>query len=78
MPSKPHPNTYGRELIQDIKFKVLRIPASDLGNIVGYEYEVEEQPFFLQNIGSFRKRIQCWKATIPCNFPRAGSSRSPG
>jgi hypothetical protein len=32
----------------------LRIPAPDPGNIVGYEYEVEEQPIFLQNIWEFQ------------------------
>ena len=49
------PNTNGGELISDTKYKVLRIPASDPGNIVGYEYEVEEQPFFLQQIWEFQE-----------------------
>jgi hypothetical protein len=44
----------GAELISDTKFKVLRIPAADPGNIVGYEYEVEEQPIFLQDIWYFQ------------------------
>jgi hypothetical protein len=39
----------GGELVSDIKYKVLRIPAADPGNIVGYEYDVEEQPFWLQD-----------------------------
>ncbi|MFZ0685511.1 MAG: DUF3857 and transglutaminase domain-containing protein [Terriglobales bacterium] len=38
------------ELISDVKYKVLRIPAPDPGNIIGYEYEVEERPFWLQDI----------------------------
>jgi hypothetical protein len=46
----------GGELISDVKYKVLRIPASDPGNIVGYEFEVEEQPFFLQDIWEFQER----------------------
>src|SRR5260370_12036657 len=33
---------------------MLRLPAPDPGNIVGYEYEVEEQPFFLQDIWEFQ------------------------
>ncbi|MFZ0773623.1 MAG: DUF3857 and transglutaminase domain-containing protein [Candidatus Sulfotelmatobacter sp.] len=45
----------GGELISDAKYKVLRIPAPDPGNIVGYEYEVEEQPLFLQDIWSFQE-----------------------
>ncbi len=49
------PNTQGGELISDVKFKVLRIPAPDPGNIIGYEYEVEEEPFFLQDIWHFQE-----------------------
>jgi len=49
------PNTEGSELISDTKYKVVRIPASDPGSIVGYEYEVEEQPLFLQDIWSFQE-----------------------
>jgi hypothetical protein len=46
----------GGELVSDVKYKILRIPASDPGNIVGYEYDVEEQPFFLQDIWKFQER----------------------
>ena len=42
------------ELVSDVKFRVLRIPAPDQGNIVGYEYEVEERPFWLQDIWNFQ------------------------
>src|SRR6202790_5166477 len=40
----------GGELYSDVKDKVLRIPASEPGNIVGFEYEIEERPLFLQDI----------------------------
>ncbi len=49
------PDTEGGELISDTKYKVLRIPASDPGNIIGYEFEVEEHPLFLQDIWSFQE-----------------------
>ncbi len=49
------PSISGAELISDTKVKVLRIPASDPGNIVGYEYEVEERPFFLQDEWHFQE-----------------------
>jgi hypothetical protein len=49
------PDAEGAELISDVKYKVLRIPAPDPGNIIGYEYEVEEQPFFLQDFWDFQK-----------------------
>src|SRR5258708_17760031 len=34
---------------------MLRLPEADPGNIIGYEYEVEEQPFFLQDIWYFQE-----------------------
>jgi len=45
----------GGELYSDVKDKVLRIPASEVGNIVGYEFEKEERPVFLQNVWSFQQ-----------------------
>ena len=45
----------GGYLIEDTKYRLLRIPAPDPGNIVGYEYEAEEQPFFLQDIWDFQR-----------------------
>jgi len=42
-------------LASDAKVKTLQIPAPDVGNIVGYEYEVEDRPFFLQDIWDFQK-----------------------
>jgi len=42
-------------LVDDTKYRVLQIPAPDVGNIVGYEYEVEEQPFWLQDIWRFQE-----------------------
>jgi len=47
--------TAGFELFSDVKYRILRIPAPDPGNIVGYEYEVEEQPYFLQDIWHFQE-----------------------
>lgn len=44
------PPIEGGELVSDVRYKVLHIPAPDPGNIIGYEYEVEEQPFFLQDV----------------------------
>ncbi len=45
----------GGELVSDVRYRALRIPAPDPGNIVGYEYEVEQQPFFLQDIWHFQE-----------------------
>jgi hypothetical protein len=48
-------STDGGELIDDVKIRKMRIPAPDPGNIVGYEYEVEERPFWLQDIWGFQE-----------------------
>jgi len=45
----------GGELIDDVKYRVLHVPAPDPGNIIGYEYEVEERPFWLQDIWYFQR-----------------------
>ena len=44
----------GGDLVSDARFRLLSIPAPDVGNIVGYEYEVEERPFWLQDIWQFQ------------------------
>ena len=48
------PKVEGSELVTDVKDKLLRIPAPDPGNIIGYEYEIEEQPLVLQDIWNFQ------------------------
>ncbi len=49
------PSIAGAELVLDLKIRVLHIPASDPGNIVGFEYEVEEQPYVLQDVWDFQQ-----------------------
>jgi len=39
----------GIELMTDARRQFLQIPAPDPGNVVGYEYETEDQPYFLQD-----------------------------
>src|SRR5438270_3497154 len=46
----------GSELVSDVKEKLLQIPAADPGNIIGYEYEEEEQPMVLQIMWDFQRR----------------------
>jgi Domain of Unknown Function with PDB structure (DUF3857)/Transglutaminase-like superfamily len=48
------PAVQGSELVTDVRAKLMRIPASDPGNIIGYEYEQENHPFVLQNIWYFQ------------------------
>jgi Domain of Unknown Function with PDB structure (DUF3857)/Transglutaminase-like superfamily len=51
------PKVEGSELISDVKDKLLQIPAPDPGNIIGYEYEQEEQPMVLQAVWPFQREI---------------------
>jgi len=51
------PKVAGSELISDVKDKFLQIPAPDPGNVVGYEYEEEEQPMVLQSIWMFQREV---------------------
>ena len=44
----------GGYLVADTRNRVLRIPAPDPGNIIGYEYEAEERPFWLQDEWRFQ------------------------
>ena len=37
-------------LFDDARIKVLKIPAAEPGNVVGYEYERKERPYVLQEI----------------------------
>jgi hypothetical protein len=63
------PNTEGGELISDVKYEVLHVPAPEPGNIVGYEYEVEEQPLFLQDTWPNSGMDRSEKPSL--GFPRA-------
>jgi hypothetical protein len=51
------PKIEGSDLITDVKEKVLQIPAPDVGNVVGYEYEEDEQPLVLQDVWDFQREI---------------------
>ena len=48
------PKITGSEEISDVRDKMLQIPAADVGNIVGFEYEVEETPLVLQSTWRFQ------------------------
>lgn len=48
------PKIEGSELVSDVRFKLLQIPAADPGNIIGYEYEVESHPLLLQETWRFQ------------------------
>ena len=59
----------GFELYTDTKFKILQVPAPDPGNIVGYEYEVEERPFWLQDEWQFQEEDPVREAHYSLQLP---------
>lgn len=59
----------GAELIDDVKVKVLQIPAPDPGNIVGYEYEVEEHPLLLQRVWNFQRGVPVAESHYSLQLP---------
>jgi hypothetical protein len=63
------PKVEGSELITDVRFKFLRIPAADPGNVVGYEYEEEEQPMVLQDIWSFQAHVPVRESHYSLQLP---------
>src|SRR6476661_7664355 len=66
----------GGDLISDLKVKFLRIPASDPGNIVGYEYEVEENPIVLQDEWFFQRESPARESRYSLSLPSGWEYKS--
>lgn len=63
------PKVAGSELITDVRVKVLDIPAPDVGNIVGYEYELEESPLLLQRRWRFQREPPTAESRFSLQLP---------
>ena len=63
------PKVDGSELISDVKQKLIRIPAADPGNIVGYEYAIEAQPLVLQDMWYFQGESPLREAHYSLQLP---------
>jgi hypothetical protein len=70
------PKIEGSELISDVKDKVLRIPAPDPGNVIGYEYEVEEQPMVLQDFWDFQEAVPVRESHFSLQLPAGWEYRA--
>ena len=57
------------EFLTDLKIKMLKIPASDPGNIVGYEVEQELRPYVLQNEWYLQQEIPTVESRYTLNLP---------
>ena len=56
-------------LATDVKEKILKIPASEPGNIVGYEIEYQERPYVLQDGWTFQGRYPAGEAHYTLQLP---------
>jgi hypothetical protein len=56
-------------LMSDERAKVLQIPASDIGNIVGYEIEHEDRPYILQDGWDFQHSIPVRESHYTLQLP---------
>src|SRR5271167_1548388 len=70
------PMIAGAELIIDVRIKILKIPAPDPGNIVGYEYEAEEQPLVLQASWIFQHGIPVREGRFSLALPSGWEYRA--
>ena len=66
----------GGDLISDLKVKLLRIPASDPGNVVGYEYEIEENPLVLQEEWLFQQAVPSRESHYSLQLPAGWEYKS--
>ncbi len=57
------------ELITDVKDRLLRIPAAEPGNVVGYEIESEARPYILQDWWDFQNRTPVREARYTLQLP---------
>src|ERR1700722_14790798 len=58
------------ELMSNLRAKVLSIPASEPGNIVGYEVEHEDRPYVLQDDWRFQKKVPVAEARYTLQLPQ--------
>jgi hypothetical protein len=57
------------ELASDLRTKILRIPAPDPGNIIGYEIEHEDRPYILQDEWGFQSTDPVAQARYTLQLP---------
>lgn len=56
-------------LMTDERVKMLRIPAAEIGNIVGYEIEHEDRPYILQDSWGFQREIPVRESHYTLQLP---------
>lgn len=70
------PGVANGELVSDIRAKILPIPASDPGSIVGWEIEQEERPFVFQELWSFQTIMLVRETRFTLQLPPGWESKA--
>lgn len=64
------PHIADSNLVDDVRAKLMRIPAADPGNVVGYEYEMEERPLLLQDVWRFQREVPVRETHFNLQLPQ--------
>lgn len=59
----------GGELYQDTRYKLLKIPAAEPGNVIGYEYEQKQRPYILEDVWRLQVEIPVRRARYVLRLP---------
>jgi len=70
------PGVANGELVTDLRTKLLRIPAADPGNIVGWEIEQDERPFVYQKVWRFQSQVPVREARFTLQLPSGWEYRA--
>jgi hypothetical protein len=60
---------FSGSLYEDNRLRMIRIPASEPGSVVGYEYEQRNRPYVLQDVWLFQEDIPVRKARFVLDLP---------
>lgn len=59
----------GGEFYDDLKTKILQIPGSNPGNVVGYEYVQKDRPYLFLDTWNFQSRVPVLRAEYTLQLP---------
>jgi hypothetical protein len=60
---------FTEEFYSDDRRKILQIPASDPGNVIGYEYVRKRRPYVLQDVWWFQREVPVRRARFIMQLP---------
>ena len=59
----------GEDLVSDVKIRTLKIPAGEVGNVVGYEIQYDGRPYVLDDEWVFQREIPVKEARYTLQMP---------